>query len=205
MTEAKPKSNGHQEADGPQARSPHPQSHAPEPSPEQDEVRTEEEESSLKERLARTEEELKMEHDRFLRALADMDNYKRRVAREREELTRLAATPVLLEILPVMDSLERAEAAVQDGVSEQVLREGISVTLKQFSKGLEKLGVTVMDALGKPFDPNLHDALGHKETGDMEPDAVAEVVQKGYLWEGKILRHAVVRVAKAPEENTEYQ
>jgi len=161
---------------------------------------------SLKARLAAKEKESQEHYGQLLRSLADLDNYKKRAAKDRAELIKAAVVPVFLEILPVLDNLERALAAAKTGGKEtdrETLIKGVEITLVQFKKTLEKLGVQPLETAGKAFDPYFHEALTHVETEEHAPDSVAEEVQKGYLLEGKVLRPAVVKVAKKPEKSSQ--
>ncbi len=152
---------------------------------------------TLKTMLEVQEKEAKENYNQFLRALADLDNYKKRMAKEKSEFFWSAVVAVLEEMLPVADSLEKALAVPKDSAGYgDHLHKGLEITLKQFQKALEKFGVKSQDTAGKPFDPHFHEAIGHKDTDDLEPEMVAEEMQKGYLIEGKVLRPAKVRVSK---------
>ncbi len=139
--------------------------------------------------------------DRLLRALAEFENYKKRVARERGEFVRMAQEEILLEFLPILDNLERAlrvartDAAVTDPVAEKFL-EGVEMIVRLFQATLEKRGVTPIEAIGQVFDPAFHQAVQRVESPDGRDNIVIEEVQRGYLLEGRVLRPAMVKVAQ---------
>jgi molecular chaperone GrpE len=142
--------------------------------------------------VQRLEGELAAEHDRLLRTAADLENFRKRVAREREEATRNAAGPVVKDLLPAVDNLERALAAAPPG---DPLADGVRMVLRQVEEALLRHGVEPRNALGEVFDPALHEALATVPS----PGAVAGTVvgQHGRAWmhHGRLLRPAMVAVA----------
>ena len=148
--------------------------------------------SDLAADVERLEGELAAEHDRLLRTAADLENFRKRVAREREEAARNAAGPVVKDLLPAVDNLERALAAAPPG---DPLADGVRMVLRQVEEALLRHGVEPKDALGEVFDPALHEALATVPT----PGAVAGTVvaQHGRAWmhHGRLLRPAMVAVA----------
>jgi molecular chaperone GrpE len=142
--------------------------------------------------VERLEGELAAEHDRLLRTAADLENFRKRVAREREEAARNASGPVVKDLLPAVDNLERALAAAPPG---DPLADGVRMVLRQVEEALLRHGVEPKDALGEVFDPALHEALATVPT----PGAVAGTVvgQHGRAWmhNGRLLRPAMVVVA----------
>ena len=142
-------------------------------------------------RLRREHEEL---HEMYLRKLAEFDNYRKRTIREREELRKIAAEGVISELLPVVDNFERALQHV--GNSEpQAVGEGIAMIARQLWDILQRAGVEVLDPLGQPFDPELHEAVQRVEDSDQPPGTVVAVLVKGYSFSGRLLRPAMVAVA----------
>lgn len=137
--------------------------------------------------------------DLYLRSQADLENYRKRAQREKEELARFANEGILREILPVIDNLERAveHAGSEKGGTDGLLQ-GVELTLVQFRKVLEKFGVVPIAALGEPFDPAVHEAVGQVETDNYPPNAVAQELQRGYLLNERLLRPSMVMVARAP-------
>jgi len=136
--------------------------------------------------------------DLYLRALADLENYRKRAQRDREDAVRFANDSLLREFIPVIDNLERALEHAGDAAEQKVLREGVEMTLVQFRKVLESAGVTEVAAAGSAFDPNFHQAMGQVETAEQPANTVVQVLQKGYLLRERLLRPALVMIAKAP-------
>ena len=140
--------------------------------------------------------------DLYLRALADLENYRKRAQREKEDAIRFANGNLLREMIPVIDNLERAVEHAKDDQDGGLL-EGVQMTLEQFRKVLESFGVKAVDSIGSPFDPNFHQAMGEMVTSDHPPSSVVQELQKGYTLNDRLLRPAMVMIAKAPaEENT---
>jgi len=133
--------------------------------------------------------------DRLLRVAAEFDNYKKRVARDRAEMIRTANEELLLEILPVLDNLERALAAARKTDSTEALAEGVDMVLRLFEAVLERAGVKPIDSVGQPFDPNVHQAVAVVASPGAPAQTVVEEVQRGYWLHTKVLRPAMVKVA----------
>jgi molecular chaperone GrpE len=147
------------------------------------------------------EAELSEAQDRYMRNLAETENFKKRVARERVEERAYAAQEVVLSLLPLVDNLERALSAAKaqggeaDGPLAQ-LEKGVDLVLKQFEEALKKQGVAVVEApVGTPFDPNLHQALLQEPSSEHAEGSVLEVLQKGYRMGDRLIRPALVKVA----------
>ena len=135
--------------------------------------------------------ELTETSDKYLRMLAEYDNFRRRTQKEKEGIYADAYESALSAVLPVADNLERA-ALCTDGES---LSDGVKMIIKQFSEALGKLGVEAYGARGDAFDPVVHNAVMQIEDEELGENTVAEVLQKGYKKGDRILRHAVVKVA----------
>jgi molecular chaperone GrpE len=148
--------------------------------------------------LLQAREEAQKHQDLYLRAMAEMDNLRKRTQREKEELAKFANENILRELLPVIDNLERAVDHAEQEKGNDGLFEGVRMTLTQFAQVLTRFGVAPVVSLGKPFDPALHQAIGQLETGDYPANSVAQEMQKGYLLNERLLRPALVMVAKAP-------
>jgi molecular chaperone GrpE len=148
--------------------------------------------------LAEKVQEVAVLKDRLLRLQAEFENYKKRQARERSESVRSASADLLREFLPILDNLERALAPATDEAQPAAIRTGIEMIVRLFRTTLEKSGVTPIDCLGKSFDPNWMDAVLQVESPEGEDGQVVEIVQPGYLLEGRVLRPAKVNVARAP-------
>jgi len=147
--------------------------------------------------LAESEERARNHWDQYLRAVADLENVRKRAARDVEAANRYGLEKFAQELLPVRDSLE---LAVQNAgrADARSLAEGQEATLKLLNKALEKLGVTIIDPAGEPFDPARHDAMMMQESATAEPNSVLKVVQPGYELNGRLLRPARVIVAREP-------
>lgn len=155
---------------------------------------TPEGELSLEEQLAVKEKEAKENWDRFLRERADLENYRKRVGREKEELLNYGNKSLLEEILPVIDNLERALAHVSDEGQTGVV-EGIRMTHAMLLAALKKFNVTPIEAVGAPFDSAFHQAMVQIPTDQYEPNTVVEEFQKGYMLKERLLRPSMVSVA----------
>ena len=156
------------------------------------------ERAPLETELADAKAKAKDNWDKFLRATADLENYRRRAKRDMDDAKADVKTRVLKEMLPVVDNLERALAHT-DGADAASLLEGVRLVLRQFSHALERCEVTPVEAEGKPFDPNLHEAIGQQES-DAAPGSVVSVLQKGYKLPDRLLRPSLVVVARAKAE-----
>ena len=148
----------------------------------------------LQEEEPQIEEEQPVEDDRLLRLAADFDNYKKRVAREREEYVALANARLLAELLPVLDDLERALSAAEQHEEAQ-LEEGVRLVHRSLAALLERHGVELIETDGK-FDPHVHEALLSQPSEEAESGAVLNVVQKGYKLGDRVVRPARVIVAE---------
>jgi molecular chaperone GrpE len=137
--------------------------------------------------------------DKFLRAAADLDNYRKRVAREKEELARFTAERVVAALLPVLDNLERALNAAEQQGDQTALIEGIQQVHGQFRRTLEEFGLKEVAAhAGHPFDPNLHEAVAQASSTEHPEGHVLEQLQRGYKLADRLLRPARVVVSKGP-------
>ena len=150
------------------------------------------------EALAAKVQEVERLQDRLVRLQAEFENYKKRMAREKAEFLKFAAEGLLLEFLPVLDNLERAIASARaETASHEAMVEGIDMIARLFRATLEKAGVKPMEAVGKPFDPSLHQAVAQVESPGEQDNVVVGEIQKGYLLEGRVLRAAMVKVSRA--------
>ena len=144
--------------------------------------------------IERLKEEVRREHDMYLRALADYDNYRRRVERERTNAARSGKRDIILQLLEVLDGFDRALQHVDDAPSS--VSEGLQLLHRKLLGMLEAQGITPLQSLGETFNPELHDAIGTVKREDVEPGTVAEEMQRGYRWGDDVLRPARVRVAQ---------
>ncbi len=138
--------------------------------------------------------------DRLLRSQADWDNSRKRILREREEAVRYAAESFLERLLPVLDNFEMGMQAAQTATDAKAISQGFEMVLAQFQQALRDAGVEVVEAVGHPFDPHRHEALGHQESEDHPEGHVLMQTRKGYKLKDRLLRPASVFVAKAPED-----
>jgi len=148
--------------------------------------------------LVRLEEEAAAARDAALRAAADAQNVKRRAEQDVEKARKFALEQFARELLPVVDSLERAlEATAGHDAAVKPIAEGVELTLKSLLDALRKFNIATVDPQGEPFDPNLHQAMSMVENAAVEPNSVIAVMQKGYTLNGRLLRPAMVMVSKA--------
>ena len=153
---------------------------------------------TLKEELNQALSAAKSQQEQYLRTLADMENLRKRTQREKEELAKFANENILREILPVIDNLERAVEHAEQSEGKDGLFEGVQMTLTQFAQLLEKFGVEPVEAVGQPFDPAYHQAMGQMESEEYPPNTVVQQMQKGYQLNKRLLRPAFVMLAKVP-------
>jgi molecular chaperone GrpE len=146
-------------------------------------------------RARETLDRLKDTHERYLRAAADLDNYRKRAAREREETERFGITVLLKEMLPVMDNLDRALEHASESEKHSALAEGVASTRRLFEDVLAKFGVKPFSAKGEAFDPNRHEAMQQIETDEVAPGMVAQELLRGYYLHDRLIRPALVVVA----------
>ena len=144
------------------------------------------------EKLAAVQKELEETRDRYLRVAAEYENYRRRSARERENLYADATAAAVSALLPVLDNLERA---VAQPTADEAYMKGVDMTLKQYYECLSKLGVKEIPAQGEQFNPELHNAVMHVEMENCDDNTVVEVFQKGFIMGERVVRHAIVKVA----------
>ena len=145
------------------------------------------------EALRRERDELR---DQLLRRRAEFENYRKRVDRDREQSGIESAAALLKDIIPTLDNLDRALEATG---AESTLREGVELTRREFLTFLDRHGVVVEDPTGQPFDPQRHQALSHEVVPGRPEGTVVEVFRKGYSYKDRLLRPALVKVAKAPD------
>ena len=153
-------------------------------------------------RLESVEQEAKEAHDRFLRVSAEFENYKKRSAREMDEFRKFANESLIREMLTVVDNLERAlNSSNNDNQANSHIAEGVDMTLKEILKVFGKFNVKPIEALGKPFDPNFHQAAMREETNERPENTVLNELEKGYMIHDRLLRPAMV-VVSMPKVNT---
>ena len=147
--------------------------------------------------LAKAVEEREQLRDRLLRTTAEFDNFRKRVDRDRREMADRAAESILLDLLPVVDDLERALAVEATGEGADAYRRGVELIHKQLTELLAKRGVKVLEALGADFDPHLHQAVASEPADERRDGEVVAVLRTGYTLNDRLLRPAMVKVAQA--------
>jgi len=157
--------------------------------------------------VAKLEKEKQELHDQLLRKMAEFENYKRRTENDYANVFKYAAEPFMIEMLPVYNDLERSLSHINDENKDSLIQ-GLKMVFNKFGKILENNGVQKIDAKGKEFDFNYHEALMKQESADVPPDTVLEVFENGYLYKDKVIKHAKVIVSSSPvvaDESKEVQ
>ncbi len=158
----------------------------------QQETEDAQEESAQSSKEQELTEQLNELNDRLLRQAAEYDNFKKRSAKEKTEVYKDATAKCVAELLPFVDNLERA---LECECSDETFKKGVEMTYQSLEAGFDKLGVSEIEALGKPFDPNLHNAVSQISDDSFGENTVSSVFQKGYTIGDKVIRHAMVVVA----------
>ena len=152
--------------------------------------------AKLREQIAAKERECEENYDRYVRQLAELDNFRKRTKREKDDAIRFANEALMRDLLPVVDNLERAVAHSKGGGNGKPLVEGVEMVLKGLLDALTKHGLIQVSAVGEPFDPAKHEAMAQLATEGCAPNTVVEEHHKGYLLGDRLLRPALVTVAK---------
>ena len=155
----------------------------------------------LQEKIRLRDEEIANQKDTFLREKAELENFKKRLTKEKDDFVQFANERLLQELIQIEDNLERA-LEVPNATLES-LKEGVEMIQKQFSTFLKNQKVEPIEAIGKPFDPTLHEVLNQQESEEHEENTVIEEYSKGYTLNGRILRSAKVVISKKPTEKKE--
>jgi molecular chaperone GrpE len=172
-------------------------------SKEEPEERTGPSRQELIDTLEKAREAANAARDRMLRALADADNQRKRLAKEKQEIIKYNQEQLLRDLLPPLDNLERTVAHIptdSDDPAIQSLQEGVTMVLRQFEEILARYELRGFSAVGLPFDPALHEALNRVEDSEVEPGTVMSEMHKGYMLHDRLLRAALVTVACTPGE-----
>lgn len=157
--------------------------------PEQDDV------LDLKQELDRAREEARQYNEHYLRALADMENMRKRTSRERDEYVKYATAPLIKKLLPVIDDLERALTMSVQHQDYASLYKGVEMIVKSLHEIIKTEGVQAIEAAGKPFDPEFHEPLILEESSEHPSNTVLEELQRGYTLHGRVLRPSLVKVS----------
>ncbi len=155
--------------------------------------------SDLVGELDKAQDEAAKNRDLYLRAVADLDTYRRKVQREKQELAKFALQPLIEELLPSLDHLGMAIAAAQSSDDSKNILTGVEMVSSQIKKVFSNFGVEEVDAEGKPFDPNTSECVSHEPSEDVPENEVIKVVRKGYIFNGRLLRPASVVVSSGRE------
>ena len=147
-------------------------------------------------------EEVRTSQDKYLRLAAEFENYKRRAQRDQADAIKFANEKLIKDLLPTLDNLERAIQSAEEQNTIGPLLEGVVLTHKQFLESMTKIGLQQISSLGEPFDPSKHQAVAQVESDSAPPNTVVEEYQKGYFLHDRIVRPAMVTVAK---ESTEHE
>ncbi len=159
-----------------------------------------EEVTKLNDQLLEKNEELHALNDKYLRLAAEFDNYKRRVQRDQRDTIRFANEKLFKDLLPTLDNLERALQSGREQGRIEGLLEGVDLTYKHFLDTLQKMGIKQVSSVGEVFDPAQHQAMGQVESMTIPENVVVDEYQKGYFLHDRILRPAMVTVAKTKTE-----
>lgn len=157
----------------------------------------------LDEQLAAAKKEAAANHDRYMRAVADLENYRKRTIREKDELRQFAAASVMEDIIPILDNLSLGLAAARQQTDVKAITDGINLVLEQFKSTLAKHGLKEINPAGQPFDHNLHECISHQPSPDVKEEHVMQVVRLGYTLNGRLLRPASVVVSSGPAKPAE--
>jgi molecular chaperone GrpE len=151
--------------------------------------------TDLRAKIEQLEADAKEASNRYLRLAADFDNYKKRVRQEQSETVQHANVELISRLLPVVDNFHRVIESAPPGLDDAWLQ-GIKLTLQQLDELLASQGVSQIESVGTPFDPTLHEAIGHEESDEHPEDTVVSEVRKGYRLHDQVVRPALVRVAR---------
>lgn len=155
---------------------------------------------STGEQVAALKKEAAANYDRYMRAVADLENFRKRTAREKDELRQFAASGVVEDIIPVLDNLSLGQAAARQQTDVKAIVDGVGMVLEQLKSTLSKHGLKEINPLGQPFDPNFHDCISHQPSPTVPAERVSEVIRLGYSLNGRLLRPASVVVSSGSTE-----
>ncbi|NUN09607.1 MAG: nucleotide exchange factor GrpE [Ignavibacteriaceae bacterium] len=150
--------------------------------------------------IKKLENELNTANDKFLRKVAEFDNYKRRMEQEQSNLVKYSSEGFISKILPVVDDLERSLKFTKESDSANTVREGVQLIFDKFLKVLNEQGIRKIESIGQHFDVHLHEAVMMMPREGVEPLTIIEEIESGYYFKDKVLRHGKVIVAAAPED-----
>lgn len=150
---------------------------------------------SKKDKKDKRDEKIEELNDKLLRNLAEFENFRKRSEREKSQMFEVGAKSVVEKILPTIDNFERGLATVSEEDKESPFVQGMEKVYKQLMTSLEEIGVKAIEAEGKEFDPNLHNAVMHEDNPELGENVVSAELQKGYMYRDTVVRHSMVKVA----------
>lgn len=165
--------------------------------PEADHAVLDKEIKTLQDKLKKSEETASKNKEQYLRTLAEFENFRKRMEREKDEMIKYGNEKLLKELFPVLDHLEMT---VDHAEKDDPILEGVQLVVKQFYGVLEKFGIQVVTGEGLPFDPHRQESIGTIETADSKPGTVVKVNRKGFMLTDRLIRPALVTVAKSPKD-----
>lgn len=158
------------------------------------EAKTSEKKSFFKKKKDKKDEKIEELQDRLMRNMAEFENFRKRSEKEKSQMFEIGAKDIIEKILPVLDNFERGLGTVSEEEKDSAFVQGIEQIYKQFVKALEDAGVKPIEAVGKEFDPNFHNAVMHGEDEELGENVVAEEFLKGYTYRETVVRHSMVKV-----------
>jgi len=173
------------------AATPAPEAAAPAPGP------------TPEEQVAAAKKEAAAAQERYLRAVADLENFRKRTVREKDELRQFAAAGLLEDLIPILDNLGLGLAAAKQQADGKSIVDGVGMVLEQFKSTLGRHGLKEINPVGAAFDPNQHDCISHQPSADVPGEKVMQVVRLGYALNGRLLRPASVVVSSGPAKTAE--
>ena len=160
----------------------------------QEAVQAERVEKAEEGKLKVIEQELDDQKDKYVRLYAEFDNYRKRMIKERDDISRRCNEELVTALLPTLDNLETAFKHAQD--ASEALQQGVEMTMREFRRTLEKFGLKPIDALGQPFNPEFHHAIAQEDRDDVPDKTVVEELRSGYLFNDRVIRASMVVVSK---------
>ncbi|WP_438481877.1 nucleotide exchange factor GrpE [Oleiharenicola lentus] len=156
--------------------------------------------SPLEEQLSAAKKEVQANYDRYMRTAADLENFRKRTIREKEELRQFATSGLLEDVIPVLDNLSLGLGAAKQQTDVKGIVDGVGLVLEQLKSTLAKHGLKEVNPVGQKFDPNLHEAISHQPSAEIAEENVTLVVRPGYTLNNRLLRPASVIVSSGPEK-----
>ncbi|SDS29568.1 nucleotide exchange factor GrpE [Opitutus sp. GAS368] len=155
------------------------------------------------EQLAAAKQEAAANYDRYMRAVADLENFRKRTLREKDELRQFAASGLMEDVIPILDNLSLGLAAAKQQTDVKAIVDGVNLVLEQFKTTLARHGLKEIKPEGQRFDPNFHECISHQPSTDIVEEHVMQVVRPGYALNGRLLRPASVIVSSGPTKETQ--